>query len=58
MVEKIFAKEVSREMSISIMFVIANIYTDRFISIHKIWDSHKMKYCSALERNKLEVLAS
>ena len=27
MVEKIFAKEISREMSISIMFVKENIYT-------------------------------
>lgn len=33
MVEKIFAKEISREMSISIMFVIANIYTDLSPSI-------------------------
>lgn len=32
MVEKISAKEISREMSISVMFVIANIYTEMDLS--------------------------
>lgn len=51
MVEKIFAKEISREMFISIIFVIVNIYIERVIDI-----SLSIKFGIAIKWNTIQQL--